>query len=241
MGDGAREDRRLQQQKFVPIRPSGQAASKLPDSERKAFLEIATGFPTRNPKQIYGYVSRHYDSDNYKGKWSDEEKKKLTDLVAEYGEKWKEVGKNLGRPGHACRDKWRMMRNNPKSGDWSPAEVAPRELVTEYFAQNNAAPGRAGRGQRAPAARQHQLEGHIEQIGTRSGNMCMQKWYCIAPSPEETGQWAKGDDKTMLEASSSLMRTTSTRLRGRAGPRSGLGQIKNRFRAAKRISPTTAT
>ena len=120
----------------------GGRGAKLPDSERKAFLEIATGFPTRNPKQIYGYVSRHYDSDNYKGKWSDEEKKKLTDLVAEYGEKWKEVGKNLGRPGHACRDKWRMMRNNPKSGDWSPAEVAHlRELVNEYFAQNNAAPG----------------------------------------------------------------------------------------------------
>ena len=57
------------------------------------------------------------------------------------------VGKNLGRPGHACRDKWRMMRNNPKSGDWSPDEVARlRELVNEYFAQNNAAPGRgAGR------------------------------------------------------------------------------------------------
>ena len=40
----------------------GGRGAKLPDSERKAFLEIATDFPTRNPKQIYGYVSRHYDS-----------------------------------------------------------------------------------------------------------------------------------------------------------------------------------
>jgi len=179
----------------------GGRGAKLPDSERKAFLEIATGFPTRNPKQIYGYVSRHYDSDNYKGKWSDEEKKKLTDLVAEYGEKWKEVGKNLGRPGHACRDKWRMMRNNPKSGDWSPAEVARlRELVNEYFAQNNAAPGRG-----AGEANEHlPLRDNINwkaissKIGTRSENMCMQKWYRIAPDATAAGQWSAGEDSVLI-------------------------------------------
>lgn len=219
----------------------GGRGAKLPDSERKAFLEIATGFPTRNPKQIYGYVSRHYDSDNYKGKWSDEEKKKLTDLVAEYGEKWKEVGKNLGRPGHACRDKWRMMRNNPKSGDWSPAEVAHlRELVNEYFAQNNAAPGRgAGEGnEHLPLRDNINWKAISSKIGTRSENMCMQKWYRIAPSPEETGQWAKGDDKTMLEG---ILKSDADDEHKVAWeglvPGRTLGQIKNRFRAAKKDIP----
>lgn len=29
----------------------------------------------------------------------------------------------MGRPGYACRDKWRMMKNNPKTGEWSEDEV----------------------------------------------------------------------------------------------------------------------
>lgn len=104
--------------------------------------------------QIYGYVSRHFDSSNYKGKWTDEEKESLTRLVGERGERWKEIGilidlfvvahghtffrllaktlsphrfrcpgAAMGRPGYACRDKWRMMRNNPNKGDWSEHEV----------------------------------------------------------------------------------------------------------------------
>ena len=220
----------------------GGRGAKLPDSERKAFLEIATDFPTRNPKQIYGYVSRHYDSDNYKGKWTEEEKKKLTDLVAEYGERWKEVGKNLGRPGHACRDKWRMMRNNPKSGDWSPDEVARlRELVNEYFAQNNAAPGRgAGEGnEHLPLRDNINWKAISSKIGTRSENMCMQKWYRIAPSAEETGQWAKGDDKIMLEGILKQVDADDEHKVAWEGlvPGRTLGQIKNRFRAAKRDVP----
>jgi hypothetical protein len=42
--------------------------------------------------QIYGYISRHLDADNYKGKWSDEEKEMLTRLVEEKGAKWKDIG-----------------------------------------------------------------------------------------------------------------------------------------------------
>ena len=223
----------------------GGRGAKLPDSERKAFLEIATGFPTRNPKQIYGYVSRHYDSDNYKGKWSDEEKKKLTDLVAEYGEKWKEVGKNLGRPGHACRDKWRMMRNNPKSGDWSPAEVAHlRELVNEYFAQNNAAPGR-GAGEGTSTCRcattstgrpyRARLEPEAKTCACKSGTASPR-------ARRRLGSGRKVTTRPCSRASSSLMRTTSTRLRGKGwSPVEPSARSKTGSGLRKRIFPTTAT
>ena len=49
-------------------------------------------FANNSSPQIYGYISRHFDADNYKGKWSDEEKDSLTRLVGEKGEKWKDIG-----------------------------------------------------------------------------------------------------------------------------------------------------
>ena len=51
------------------------AAARLAASERKAFLEIAHGFATRNPKQVYAFISRHYNSNNHKGKWSEEKRR----------------------------------------------------------------------------------------------------------------------------------------------------------------------
>ena len=220
----------------------GGRGAGLSDAERKAFLEIATGFPNRNPKQIYAYVTRHLDPSNYKGAWTEEEKTTLMNLYEQKGAKWAEIGAAIGRAGGACRDKWRMMRNNPKSGDWSPDEVARlRELVNEYFAQNNAAPGRgAGEGnEHLPLRDNINWKAISSKIGTRSENMCMQKWYRIAPSAEETGQWAKGDDKIMLEGILKQVDADDEHKVAWEGlvPGRTLGQIKNRFRAAKRDVP----
>lgn len=69
--------------------------------------------------------------------------------------------------------------------------------------------------------------------------MCMQKWYRIAPSAEETGQWAKGDDKIMLEGILKQVDADDEHKVAWEGlvPGRTLGQIKNRFRAAKRDIP----
>lgn len=39
----------------------------------------------------------------------------------------------MGRPGYACRDKWRMMRDNPKTGEWGEDEVARLKVVQPFF------------------------------------------------------------------------------------------------------------
>ena len=218
----------------------GGRGAKLPTARGRSFPRNRLDSHAER-KQIYGYVSRHYDSDNYKGKWSDEEKKKLTDLVAEYGEKWKEVGKNLGRLGHACRDKWRMMRNNPKSGDWSPAEVARlRELVNEYFAQNNAAPvGGAGEGnEHLPLRDNINWKAISSKIGQKRKHVHAK---VVPHNPEPGGDWAVGrkvTDKTMLEG---ILKSDADDEHKVAWeglvPGRTLGQIKNRFRAAKKDIP----
>jgi hypothetical protein len=188
---------------FKRRKKQGGRGAKLADSERKAFLEISTDFPTRNPKQIYGWISRHLDPDNYKGKWSDEEKEALKEQVEEKGEKWKDIGLAMGRAGYACRDKWRMMKNSPKTGEWSDDEVAKlKELVDAYFNSQQAGPGRGpGEGQEhLPLLDNINWTSISRQLGTRNENMCMQKWYRIAPSAVSSGQWAGGEDKVMLEA-----------------------------------------
>jgi hypothetical protein len=121
----------------------GGRGAKLNESERKAFLEISKDFPTRNPKQIYGFATRYYDPNNHKGKWSEEEKEQLADLVELKGEKWTEIGEILERAGASCRDKWRSMRDKYQRGDWTPEELAQlKQLVNEQLAAQGAAPGR---------------------------------------------------------------------------------------------------
>eukprot|EP00227_Mantoniella_beaufortii_P006952 CAMPEP_0197610412 /NCGR_PEP_ID=MMETSP1326-20131121/53269_1 /TAXON_ID=1155430 /ORGANISM="Genus nov. species nov., Strain RCC2288" /LENGTH=416 /DNA_ID=CAMNT_0043178927 /DNA_START=178 /DNA_END=1425 /DNA_ORIENTATION=- len=204
-GHGCLDDFKNEEYGFLFKRrqKQGGRGAKLADSERKAFLEISTDFPTRNPKQIYGWISRHLDKDNYKGKWTDEEKDTLKRLVDEKGEKWKEIGTAMGRAGYACRDKWRMMKNNPNKGEWSEEEVVKlKGLVEEYFATHQAGPGRGpGEGQEhLPLLDNINWTSISKQLGTRNENMCMQKWYRIAPSAVSSGQWGAGEDKVMLEA-----------------------------------------
>ena len=179
----------------------GGRGARLAASERKAFLEIAHGFATRNPKQVYAFISRHYNSNNHKGKWSEEEKKTLLTLVGEMGQKWNKIGEKLERSGQSCRDKWRMLKNSPKQGDWSPEEVSKlTQYVTEWFAAQGAQPGCGP----AEGSEHLGLLDNInwktisEKLGTRSENTCMQKWYRIAPDATAAGQWSAGEDSVLI-------------------------------------------
>ena len=222
---------------FKRRQKQGGRGAKLADSERKAFLEIAHGFDTRNPKQIYGFISRHYDSTNYKGKWTEEEKETLRTLTAEHGDKWKVIGAAMGRAGYACRDKWRMMKNSPKGGDWSSEEIAKlRELVDEYFQQNSSAPGRgAGEGNEHLQVRDNiNWKTIAMKLGTRNENSCMQKWYRISPDGIESGQWGEGQDKILIEAVIRSGAESEVDVPwGDLVPGRTLSQIKRRFKQLK--------
>ena len=181
----------------------GGRGAKLNESERKAFLEISKDFPTRNPKQIYGFATRYYDPNNHKGKWSEEEKEQLADLVELKGEKWTEIGEILERAGASCRDKWRSMRDKYQRGDWTPEELAQlKQLVNEQLAAQGAAPGRGpGEGnEHLPVRDNINWKAISLKLKTRSENTCCQKWYRIAPDSVAAGEWGAGDDTTMVAA-----------------------------------------
>ena len=219
----------------------GGRGAKLNESERKAFLEISKDFPTRNPKQIYGFATRYYDPNNHKGKWSEEEKEQLADLVELKGEKWTEIGEILERAGASCRDKWRSMRDKYQRGDWTPEELAQlKQLVNEQLAAQGAAPGRGpGEGnERLPVRDNINWKAISLKLKTRSENTCCQKWYRIAPDSVAAGEWGAGDDTTMVAA---LRRARAASeadvdwaglVRGRT-----LSQIKRRFKDLRQAIP----
>ena len=219
----------------------GGRGAKLNESERKAFLEISKDFPTRNPKQIYGFATRYYDPNNHKGKWSEEEKEQLADLVELKGEKWTEIGEILERAGASCRDKWRSMRDKYQRGDWTPEELAQlKQLVNEQLAAQGAAPGRGpGEGnEHLPVRDNINWKAISLKLKTRSENTCCQKWYRIAPDSVAAGEWGAGDDTTMVAA---LRRARAASeadvdwaglVRGRT-----LSQIKRRFKDLRQAIP----
>ena len=219
----------------------GGRGAKLNESERKAFLEISKDFPTRNPKQIYGFATRYYDPNNHKGKWSEEEKEQLADLVELKGEKWTEIGEILERAGASCRDKWRSMRDKYQRGDWTPEELSQlKQLVNEQLAARGAAPGRGpGEGnEHLPVRDNINWKAISLKLKTRSENTCCQKWYLIAPDSVAAGEWGAGDDTTMVAA---LRRARAASeadvdwaglVRGRT-----LSQIKRRFKDLRQAIP----
>ena len=219
----------------------GGRGAKLDESERKAFLEIAKDFPTRNPKQIYGFATRYYDPNNHKGKWSEEEKEQLADLVELKGEKWKEIGEILERAGASCRDKWRSMKNKYQRGDWTPEELSQlKQLVNEQLAARGAAPGRGpGEGnEHLPVRDNINWKAISLKLKTRSENTCCQKWYLIAPDSVATGEWGEGDDLVMVgalrraRAASEANVDWASLVRGRT-----LSQIKRRFKDLRQAIP----
>ena len=90
---------------------------------RGCWTELAACLPNRNSHSIYGHAIRMIHAGNHKGKWSNEEVEKLTQLVGLHGNKWKFIGEQLGRYWLSVRDKWRGIKNkNYKKGHWSPEE-----------------------------------------------------------------------------------------------------------------------
>jgi transposase-like protein len=113
---------------------------------------------------------------NRKGRWTPEEDQSLARLLKELGCSWNEIGRQLGRSGVACRDRWTKQLNNglalgmtpkgesvpvqkAKEGKWSEAEVEQlKALHAEFGSQWKLISTKMG--------------------GTRTSTQCRTKW-CV--------------------------------------------------------------
>lgn len=220
---------------FQRRQKQGGRGANLPLSERHAFIELARELPTRNAKQIYGWVLRNMDKSKVSGKWSKEETELLLKLYEEHGPKWSKISKVVGRPAPACRDKWRLAKGGDKKkvGHWSPEETEMLvKLVNEYFEQRGTQAG-CGPGQ----GYEHlTLRDNINwvtisaKLGTRNEQACLQRWYQMSPDMTQTGQWdVKQDSELLMNIINSKAIRAETVEWGRMVQGRSLSQIRRRF------------
>ena len=188
---------------FNRRKKQGGKGAHLPQSERRAFIEIAQGMQTRNAKQIYGWILRNMDKKGASGKWTKEETAELLKHQARLGKQWSKISELVGRPASACRDKWRLAKGGEerKCGRWSVEETEKMvSLVQEFFNKRGDAPGSGpGKGnEHLPLLDNINWVTISEKLGTRNEQACLQRWYQIAPPMITAGQWALGEDEIML-------------------------------------------
>jgi hypothetical protein len=86
---------------------------------------ICNSVPSRSRASVYKHVRRSCHIFEQRAKWTPEEDAELASLVAEKGNKWKEIGDALGRMGEDCRDRYRnyvKCGNNRGTDRWSEVE-----------------------------------------------------------------------------------------------------------------------
>ncbi|TGZ84970.1 hypothetical protein EX30DRAFT_368091 [Ascodesmis nigricans] len=68
---------------------------------------ICNAVPNRSRASVYKHVRRTCHIFQQRAKWNAEEDEELAMLVAEKGNKWKDIGQAMGRMGEDCRDRYR--------------------------------------------------------------------------------------------------------------------------------------
>ncbi|GAA5978960.1 hypothetical protein JCM10908_002749 [Rhodotorula pacifica] len=127
---------------------------------------------------------------NRKGRWSTEEDQQLGRLISELGSSWTEIGRQLGRSGVACRDRWTKQLNNglalgltangesvpvqkAKEGKWTDEEVEQLKVLhAEHGSKWKVISTKMG--------------------GTRTSTQCRTKWNDYIARREAVGA-AKGE------------------------------------------------
>mmetsp|Transcript_60268 Transcript_60268/g.143201 ORF Transcript_60268/g.143201 Transcript_60268/m.143201 type:complete len:302 (+) Transcript_60268:182-1087(+) len=96
--------------------------SKLP---KNFWGRIAKHVPLRSVESIYDHTRRRLSSQNYRGKWTNEDTTRLKELVFLHGKRWTKIGLCLNRLPGACYDKWRdalKIGEKRKKGKWTQEE-----------------------------------------------------------------------------------------------------------------------
>jgi len=86
------------------------------DKEMKgAWCKIAECLPMRSVQACHNFCKRKFNEDNYNGKWSFEEEKRLVELIEQEGQKWLEISRILNlenetkRTAANVKDKWKQL------------------------------------------------------------------------------------------------------------------------------------
>jgi len=151
-----------------------------------AWLEIACCITNRTIESIYDFCRRRFNSGNYQ-EWTEDDVEILKSLVSKHGTSWTNIGREMGRHPHNCRDKYREVKKKFNIGPWSDDEVKKLlELIKETSGDDSST---------------HYWTVVSERLGTRSYSQCRKKWKeGTDPTIVSSWNWTWEDEKKLVEA-----------------------------------------
>lgn len=165
--------------------------------ERKDFYPTISQGLNRPVFAVYRKVKRMYDTRNYRGKYTEEEVKRLKNLYAKYGKVWTVIGQEMGRSSDSVKDRCRLFLENERViGKWTEEEE--ERLAAAVYAQTGEKPGTS-------------ITGNIswgsvaDLVEKRTEKQCRAKWLNYLNWKLCRGdEWTKTNDRLLIERLLSL-------------------------------------
>ncbi|XP_030316932.1 transcription termination factor 1 [Calypte anna] len=159
--------------------------------------KISEGIP-RPWRLIYYRARKMFDPNNYKGRYSREEKEKLKKYHALYGNDWKKIAGMMSRSNLSVAMKYSEIKSAINYGPWSKEEIqklmnAMEEVIRKRLEDTNplTSSGKSSRDLLIDREKLFQKFPWTEieaKVGTRYWRQCKQKWNTILRNKMTKGQ-----------------------------------------------------
>ncbi|XP_071621965.1 transcription termination factor 1 isoform X2 [Heliangelus exortis] len=159
--------------------------------------KISEGIP-RPWRLIYYRARKMFDPNNYKGRYSREEKEKLKKYHALYGNDWKKIAGMMSRSNLSVAMKYSEIKSAINYGPWSKEEIqklmhAVEEVIRKRLEDTNSltSSGKCSRDLLIDREKLFQKFPWTEieaKVGTRYWRQCKQKWNTILTNKMTKGQ-----------------------------------------------------
>ncbi|XP_044295976.1 transcription termination factor 1 [Varanus komodoensis] len=177
--------------------PEEKAAINKLKSERLFGVKIAEGIP-RPWRHVYYRARKMFDPQNYSGKYTEEEKKKLKAYQAIHGNNWKKISQLMTRSSHSVAWKFSLIKDETNCGPWSREETnslvrAVEEALRSKVKRSNSAREKVVSEQALTVTREDLYKGipwsQIEaKVQTRNWRQCKQRWLSIVTQRMSRGR-----------------------------------------------------
>ncbi|NWX19675.1 TTF1 factor, partial [Aegotheles bennettii] len=168
-------------------------------SEHLFCEKLSEGIP-RPWRLIYYRARKMFDPNNYKGRYTKEEKEKLKKYHALHGNDWKKIAEMMSRSNLSVAMKYSEIKSSINYGPWSKEETqklmqAVEEAIRKKLGMEDAnSPSSSGKSNRDLLIDRDKLLEKLPwteietKVGTRFWRQCKQKWIAILTNKMSKGQ-----------------------------------------------------
>ncbi|PKU38509.1 transcription termination factor 1 [Limosa lapponica baueri] len=184
---------------FTSRYPEDKETIKRLKTEHNFCEKISEGIP-RPWRLIYYRARKMFDSNNYKGRYSKEEKEKLKKYHALHGNDWKKISELMSRSNLSVAMKYSEIKSAANYGPWSKEETqklmhAVEEVIRKRMEKEDAnSLSSSEKSHREVSIDREMLYQKLPwteieaKVGTRYWRQCKQKWTAILTNKMTKGQ-----------------------------------------------------